>query len=82
LDKIIQMIKSEKNIDLQISNKAKNHIAQIWSDPVFGARPLKRAIQNLLLDELAMQIIEWKITDNSTIIVDFDKSKLSFDLRK
>jgi hypothetical protein len=29
LDKIIQMIKSEKNIDLQISNKAKNHIAQI-----------------------------------------------------
>ncbi|HRU50209.1 MAG TPA: AAA family ATPase [Candidatus Absconditabacterales bacterium] len=82
LDKIIQMIKSEKNIDLQISNKAKNHIAQIGSDPVFGARPLKRAIQNLLLDELAMQIIEGKITDNSTIIVDFDKSKLSFDLRK
>jgi ATP-dependent Clp protease ATP-binding subunit ClpA len=29
LDKILQMIKSEKNIDLQISNKAKNHIAQI-----------------------------------------------------
>ena len=82
LDKIIQMIKLEKNIDLQISNKAKNHIAQIWLDPVFGARPLKRAIQNLLLDELAMQVIEWKITDNSTIIVDFDKSKLSFDLRK
>jgi ATP-dependent Clp protease ATP-binding subunit ClpA len=49
-------------------------------DPVFGARPLKRAIQNILLDELALQIIEGKIKENSVVNVDFDKNKLIFSM--
>jgi len=82
LDKIIQMIKFEKNIDLTISSKAKEHIAKVWLDPVFWARPLKRAIQNVLLDELAMQIIEWKISENSSVNVDLKADKLTFSIQK
>jgi len=82
LDKIIQMIKSEKNIDLIVSSKAKEYIVKVWLDPVFWARPLKRAIQNILLDELAMQIIEWKISENSTINVDLNKDNLKFLIQK
>ena len=73
LDKISNMIKSEKNITLNIDNKVKEYISKIWLDPVFGARPLKRAIQNILLDQLALQIIEWKIKENDNVKVSLDK---------
>jgi len=82
LNNVKNLIKSEKNIDLNISQDTKDHIAKIWLDPVFGARPLKRAIQNILLDELALQIIEWKIKENSVVNVDFDKNKLIFSMWK
>ncbi len=73
LDKIIQMIKTEKNIKLNINDSVKKYISKIWLDPIFGARPLKRAIQNILLDQLAMQIIEWKIKENDNVKVSIDK---------
>lgn len=82
LNNVKNLIKSEKNIDLNISQDTKDHIANVWLDPVFGARPLKRAIQNILLDELALQIIEWKIKENSVVNVDFDKNKLIFSMWK
>ncbi len=82
LNNVKNLIKSEKNIDLNISQDTKDHIAKVWLDPVFGARPLKRAIQNILLDELALQIIEGKIKENSVVNVDFDKNKLIFSMWK
>jgi len=52
-------------------------------DPVFGARPLKRAIQNILLDELALQIIEGKIKNGSRVLVrkEKEKDKLIFECK-
>lgn len=70
---------AKQNLSLEVSTKAKDLFAQKGFDPVFGARPLKRVIQDELLDELALLIIEGKIKDNSKIKVDVvaDKLKIS-----
>jgi ATP-dependent Clp protease ATP-binding subunit ClpB len=59
-----------KNISISITDQAIDHFAKTGYDLVFGARPLKRLIQNTLLNELSMQIIEGKITEGDTIQVD------------
>jgi len=61
-----------KNIKLQISAKVKKILAEKGYDASYGARPLKRVIQNMILDELAMQIIENKIQEGDKIRIDAD----------
>ena len=51
----------------------KNFIAEKGYDIQFGARPLKRAIQKYLEDELAEMIIRATVQEGDTIVVDFDK---------
>jgi ATP-dependent Clp protease ATP-binding subunit ClpC len=57
---------------LSITEKAKEFIASKGYDVQFGARPLKRAIQKYLEDELAEMIIKSKVQENDVITVDFD----------
>jgi len=78
LSNLEKLILEEKNITLKISPETKNFLAKKWRDPVFGARPLKRAIQRYLLDELAMEILEWKFGDGDVINVKVEKEKLIF----
>jgi len=78
LGRVVDHVKQEKNITLKISDDVRNYIAKRWLDPVFGARPLKRAIQNILLDELAMEIIEWRVNNDDTITAELDWEKLVF----
>jgi ATP-dependent Clp protease ATP-binding subunit ClpC len=61
------------NYKLKISSAAKDFIAEKGFDPQFGARPLKRAIQKYLEDEMAEIIIKASITEGDTISVGFDK---------
>ncbi len=68
----------ERDITLKIDDAVKQHLAKEGYDPVYGARPLKRAIQDLLVDELALMIIEGKIKDGDTIEVTIDKNKIIF----
>ena len=68
----------EKKISLSISNKAKDYLAEKGFDPTYGARPLKRVIQNKLLDELALQIIEGKIKEKAKVKVDLKDGKIFF----
>ncbi len=56
-----------KNIKLLFKDGIKKMLAQAGYDPTFGARPLKRVIQNKILDELALEIIEGKIKDNDKV---------------
>ncbi len=71
---------AQKNIKLDITKEAKVQLGIKGYDPVFGARPLKRVIQNTILDELAMQIIEGKIKEGDTVKVDFKNNKFVFDV--
>lgn len=63
---------SELGYELSLSEEAKTFIAERGYDPTFGARPLKRAIQKYIEDELAELIVNSKLLPGDTISVDFD----------
>jgi ATP-dependent Clp protease ATP-binding subunit ClpC len=69
------------NYKLKISPAAKDFIADKGYDPQFGARPLKRAIQKYLEDEMAEIIIKASITEGDTISVGFDKKNDKLQMR-
>jgi ATP-dependent Clp protease ATP-binding subunit ClpB len=69
LSKVETRLKN-KDISLRISSRVKKMLADKGYDTTFGARPLKRIIQNMILDELALEIIEGKIKQGDKVIID------------
>jgi ATP-dependent Clp protease ATP-binding subunit ClpB len=69
-----------QGVSLQVTEKAKEYLAKKGYDPQFGARPLKRVIQDEILDELSLQIIEEKIKAGQTVKVDVDTKKESLKI--
>ncbi len=69
----------KQKIRLELSDEAKARIAREGYDPVYGARPLGRAIQRELLDPLSLDILEGKFGEGQTIRVTERNSKLVFD---
>jgi ATP-dependent Clp protease ATP-binding subunit ClpB len=67
--KVEQRLKN-KNITIKISSKVKKMLTEKGYDTTFGARPLKRIIQNMILDELALDIIEGKIKQGDKVSID------------
>lgn len=67
----------EKGINVSFSDSLKKMLAEKGYDPNYGARPLKRMIQNEVLDELALRIIEGKTKAGDKIKVDFSKNKVT-----
>ncbi len=65
-----------KNIKVEFAEKLKDYLGKTGYDPTFGARPLKRIIQNQVLDSLAMMIIEGKIKSGQKIKVDVNRDKV------
>lgn len=59
----------DKRITLNVDEKAKKYLAKEGFNPDYGARPLKRLLQNEILDELALKIIEGKILEGATVTV-------------
>ena len=74
LDKLYQRI-VELGYKVQLSDPAKDFIAEKGFDRDFGARPLKRAIQRYLEDPLAEEIINSSISEGDTVKVDYDEKK-------
>jgi ATP-dependent Clp protease ATP-binding subunit ClpB len=72
---------ADKNIRLEVSKAAKLKLAKSGYDPAFGARPLKRVIQDQILDEVALMIVEGKIPEGSVVAVDVKKDKISLSLK-
>ncbi|XOV70426.1 MAG: ATP-dependent chaperone ClpB [Verrucomicrobiota bacterium] len=65
-----------QKLTLELTNEAKRCLGSEGFDPQFGARPLKRAIQERILDPLAMQLLEGKIKHGSTIRIDAQNNEL------
>ncbi|PYI41181.1 MAG: ATP-dependent chaperone ClpB [Verrucomicrobia bacterium] len=72
---------AQQNITLKLTDSAKTVIAREGYDPVYGARPLKRAIQHLLLDPLSINILEGKFGEGQTIIADAKNGRIEFKLK-
>jgi ATP-dependent Clp protease ATP-binding subunit ClpB len=72
---------AERKINLVLDPSAEELLARDGFDPVFGARPLKRAIQSLLQNPLAMKLLSGEIHSGQTVQVkgDLDHSKMQFE---
>ena len=77
LAKLTQKLKKQ-GIGIILTTAMKAHLADIGFDPVFGARPLKRAIQDTIIDELALELIENKLENGSRVTVDYKNGKMQF----
>jgi ATP-dependent Clp protease ATP-binding subunit ClpB len=66
---------NNKNITLKISAKVKKMLADKGYDTTYGARPLKRIIQTLLLDELALQIIEGRVKEGDKVKIEIGQKE-------
>ena len=69
----------DRKISLSLSREAREFIAKAAYDPVYGARPLRRYIQQNIETPLAKQLIAGNIRDGQTIALDVKNDKLSFD---
>ena len=79
----IQLARLEKrlgaqNLHLELSDKARAYLAREGYDPAYGARPLKRVIQQKILDPLSMEILDGRIHEGQTIKADLSGDALSF----
>ena len=61
-----------------MTDAAKELLAERGWDPVYGARPLKRTIQRLLQDPLAMAVLEGRFRDGDRIMVEVENGELKF----
>ena len=72
---------SEKNITIEVSKKAKEYLLNKGTDLKYGARPLRRAIQRYIEDELSEKILKLEIKNGDNINIDLDKDVLSFSTK-
>ncbi|MGA1273967.1 MAG: AAA family ATPase, partial [Burkholderiaceae bacterium] len=70
---------AERDMQLEVSEEALDEIAKVGFDPLFGARPLKRAIQSRIENPVAKLILEGKFGPNDVIPVDLKEGQLSFE---
>ncbi|MCH6232746.1 ATP-dependent chaperone ClpB [Cognataquiflexum rubidum] len=68
----IQKRLAESNIEIDATQEVLDHLGEVGFDPNFGARPLKRTIQKLILNELSKQILSGYIKNDSAVLVDLD----------
>jgi ATP-dependent Clp protease ATP-binding subunit ClpB len=68
----------KQNLHLELSDKARAYLAKEGYDPAYGARPLKRVIQQKILDPLSMEILDGKIHEGQTIKADVSGGELTF----
>lgn len=69
---------SERNISIELTQKAKEHLVKLGYDPAYGARPLKRTLQKHLETPLANMLIKGEIKDGQKVLVDLSDGRLTF----
>jgi len=77
LDRVRKRL-AKQGLGLSLSEDAKEFLADQGYDPVYGARPLKRAIQHELLDPLGLELLEGKFIDGDVIQVELENNELIF----
>jgi ATP-dependent Clp protease ATP-binding subunit ClpB len=75
----VQKLLKDRKITLDLTDAAKRWLARVGYDPVYGARPLKRAVQRYLQDPLAEQLLAGEIPDGATLRIDEDTDALRIE---
>jgi len=74
----LRVMLHERNISLELQDSARELLAREGYDPNFGARPLKRAIQTLIQNPLAMKLLRGEISSGQTVIVSARDGEVEF----
>jgi ATP-dependent Clp protease ATP-binding subunit ClpB len=77
LERLRQML-AERNIQIALDDSAKDLLSREGYDPAYGARPLKRAIQTLIQNPLAVKLLKGEIAAGETVKVSADGDALTF----
>jgi ATP-dependent Clp protease ATP-binding subunit ClpB len=72
LDRLRQRL-AERHISLELTDAARTHLVRMGYDPLYGARPLKRAIQREIETPLGRRILKGEVRDGQTVLVDLDQ---------
>ena len=80
----VRRLLADRKISLELTDAAKDALFTQGYDANFGARPLKRAIQKLVQDPLAMKILDGEVLHGDHLVIDADKKsgKLQFEVSK
>ena len=73
---------AERNIKVDVTENMKKHIAKKGFDPLYGARPLRRAIQSLVEDKLAENLLDGKIKDGDRVVMDYQNDEVKISVKK
>jgi ATP-dependent Clp protease ATP-binding subunit ClpB len=71
----------QQNIKLELTDKAKKFLAKEGYDPAYGARPLKRVIQQQILNPLSVAILDGQFGEGDSIVAEVEKDQLEFRKR-
>ncbi len=77
LDRVRKRL-AKQGLGLALTDSAKEYIGNQGYDPVYGARPLKRAIQHLVLDPLSLDVLDGKFLDGDVIQANFENGGITF----
>ena len=75
----LQKLLEDRKIRLELTDAARAWLGRVGYDPVYGARPLKRAVQKYLQDPLADEILAGRVHDGSIVNVDEGDGKLKIE---
>jgi ATP-dependent Clp protease ATP-binding subunit ClpB len=70
---------AERGISLELTEEAKEAVAEAGWDPTYGARPLKRALQRMIENPLALRLLEGDFSEGDTVLVTVEDGELRFD---
>ena len=73
---------AERGLGLELTDEAKELVAEAGWDPTYGARPLKRALQRLVENPLALRLLEGEFAEGDTVLVDPKDGELVFEKAK
>ena len=79
VDLMINMVQKEleeRNVTLEITDAAREYLGEKGFDPVLGARPLRRVIQNEVEDTLSDELLSGRLNDGDTAVVDVEDEKI------
>ena len=80
LIQIVDIMLADKNISLIVSDEAKKYLMKKGTDLKYGARPLRRAIQRYIEDELSEKVLRREINNGNTVKVDLENDELKFTI--
>jgi ATP-dependent Clp protease ATP-binding subunit ClpC len=79
LDRVVRRMRAQ-HVELEVSDEAVEYLANAGFDPEYGARPMRRAIQRLLEDELSEQLLSGYIEPGQRVTVGLEDGRLRFDV--